>query len=62
METFQKKDEICQSCLKRWTDKDMMPKILVQLPSTTMRKKIDVVVCPYCDGEPVAKLSSDFHR
>ena len=44
--------DICQSCRKFWQDQNLEPRELVQLEVTTDGGGA-IVVCPYCDGEPI---------
>jgi hypothetical protein len=44
--------DFCQSCLKFWKDQGLDPQTLVQLRTRTEHGHA-IVVCPYCDGEPV---------
>ncbi len=55
MTSFQSAGEICHSCADRWAKKGTKPKILVLLPNTTAKKELEVVACPFCDGEPIIK-------
>ncbi len=51
-------DDICTGCAERWEKRSLPGKRLVTLKRRTINKSLEVVVCPYCDGEPVVKIAA----
>lgn len=54
-----KPGDICQSCLPFWESRNRSHGIrLIALDSkTTDQKQIPIVVCPWCDGEPIVRMN-----
>lgn len=58
-------ESLCYSCYKFWTHQGLDPKRMVHVfqddgrVMVTEVKKIPIIVCPWCDGDVILKLSKD---
>jgi uncharacterized protein with PIN domain len=55
--SFQKPGDVCESCKERWEKIGKPPKVLIGLPSYTMRYHSEIAICPYCDSDQIEKLA-----
>lgn len=56
-DSFQKGEEICESCREHWETKGLPLRRMVTLPNVTKVYHSEVAVCEYCDGEPIVKFA-----
>lgn len=58
---FQKEGEVCWSCQPFWDEEKSPPQHMVAVRNaqgdiiTTRNHDIEIVICPYCDGDLVLK-------
>jgi hypothetical protein len=57
---MQKPGEDCANCRARWVQKGRQVQKTEALPVRTEKRNIEVVVCPWCDGNTngIAKLGN----
>lgn len=48
--------DACDSCAPQWAKQGQPPRILIALNVKTGNHSYPVVVCPYCDGQPILDL------
>lgn len=48
-----KPGDVCPGCAEYWKAQHKAQHHLARLPGTTMNKKLIVLACDYCDGEPI---------
>lgn len=53
-----KAGDICEDCFPRWEERKLPPKRLIELPTTT-ELGLKIVVCPFCDGDPIVKFATN---
>jgi hypothetical protein len=54
-----KPGDTCPSCSEYWRASRKATKKLRKLPGTTQNKKLIVLACPYCDGEPIFEMKQE---
>lgn len=58
---MQKPGEECSNCHARWVQKGRMVQKVEALPIRTAKHDIEVVVCPWCDGNTIGIAKLDNH-
>lgn len=49
----------CDSCRSFWAKQGSPPQKLISLNRHTENREVPIVVCPYCDGEPLLERRVD---